>query len=359
MRPLNALEQHALDVLRAVNGSLSLKQIGQRCGLASVHDLKVALDTLTLRDLVERIDTGREVTFSALVAQAAAAAGTVISAPPAAALPPVAPKLHPAPTPVADSPASATASNGERVLSYLRNAPASGCTGREIFEALNLAQPAFSVAVRKLEAQGQVIRIGSRANAPLYSLSPSAEAALKTTAEACITAAAPPESNPGLASPAVQPIDTATSTAVPAARETHMAVTEPAGPRDGLSIFENVGAFEPAADELLAWHAQRAEHEAARRRQAAGEPAAVVFGDLNELMPPAFVLPDAMRNSGCDGGAPPVDAVTCVLIDTASYALWSDGRLEIDAGSDHVTLSQPATRALLDYLDRVCAIEQH
>ncbi|MCX7061359.1 MAG: hypothetical protein NTZ11_10765 [Gammaproteobacteria bacterium] len=328
MRALNAVEEQALTLLKAANGSLNLKQMAQRMGSTTAHDLKVALDTLTLRDLVERIDTGRDVTFAALVSQAPA---PVPPAPPSAArdVPTVATSASPT--------SSAAEQNCDRVLRFLKEADPEARTGREIFDALGITQSAFSLAVRALEARGQVIRTG-RHNAPLYALSPSAAVAL-TRSDDDSGSAVPAESTPGLANPAVQPIDTATSTAASAVCATLATVTEPAGPRDGLSSFEHAGDFEPAADELLAWHQQRAEQEAERRQ-------------------PAFALPNAMRNTGDDGAAD-LAVTGCVLIDTASFALWSDGRLEIDAGSDHVTLSQPATRALLDYLDRVCAIEQH
>ena len=148
-----------------------------------------------------------------------------------------------------------------------------------------------------------------------------------------------PNHPPGVTTPAAQAIDAEVSTPAPAVPDLSATVTVPAGPRDGLS-FPGELHFEPATDELLAWHAAAAERESARRQT---KRPALPFGDLNDL----FELPEAMRNTG-EPAAKRVNA--------ARYALWSDGRLEIDAGDQHWHLSQSATRSLFDYLDRVCAI---
>ncbi len=297
-----------------------------------------------------------------VAAPAAAPAPAPVPAPaPAAPLPAPAPEPAPAPMPApAAVPVVAHKAIGrprkyecvrDRVLQVVFESGEGGAKSLDVATVLEHDLEATKAALKQLRDKG-LLRLEGVVKTARWFITDAGRSRLGIAPQEVKT-----ESTPGVTTPAVQPIDTATSTAVPAAPPlSPRAVTEPAGPRDGL--FDPYADFEPAADELLAWHAQRAEHEAARRRQAAGESAAVVFGDLNELMPSTFVLPNAMRNSG-DADKAPLDVATSVLVDTASYALWSDGRLEIDAGDQHVTLSQPATRALLAYLDRVCAIEQH
>ncbi len=269
---------------------------------------------------------------TAEVLPAAAATPAPVSAQPAvvAAAEPLA---APAPSAVV------VASVRDRVLSYVaKHASADGCTSAIVASGIAHELEATKAAMKQLRDKG-LLRLQGRKRSARWFITPAGQQRLGT------------ESIPGVTTPAVQPIDTASSTAVLAARQTLTAVTEPAGSRDEPSFSISGHDFEPAGDELLAWHAQRAESEAARRQSALAGPAPA-FADLNEL----FEMPAAMRNTGED-----VDAgvATSVLIDSARFALWSDGRLEIDAGSDHVTLSPPAARALLDYLDRVCAIDPH
>ncbi len=338
MRALNQVERQVLALLQDYKSSLNLKQIGEQLVGIADHDLKVALDTLVLRDLVERIDTGRQVIFVALAP--AAPTSTTPAAPTAAAVPEPAAVQVPhtvAAMPLAIHKVSTTAhvhaELRDRVLQLVAESEEDGAKSQEVAQALMQDQEAIKTKLKSLRDKG-LLCVRGKALSARWFLTDAGRAHLGIKPLAATT-----EFTPGLANPAVQPIDTATSTAASAVCTTLATVTEPAGPRDGLSSFEHAGDFEPAADELLAWHQQRAEQEAERRQ-------------------PAFALPNAMRNTGDDGVAD-LAVAGCVLIDTASFALWSDGRLEIDAGSDHVTLSQPATRALLDYLDRVCAIEQH
>ncbi len=352
MRPLLAVEAEVLQLLRDAGGSVKLTALQKSSWLGAI-ELKAALDALQIRDLVERIDTGREVVYAALAAPAAATlqAAAIAAAPAAPAAASLARSVP--------AGSSACQENQKRIVAYLGTQPGYGAIGRQIFDALNITQSAFSQAVLKLCFADQVVRRGS-AGVPLYCLSPKAVEALglSATGEAAAAGTSTSEFPPALATPAVQPIDTATSTAVPAAQtDLPRAVTEPAGSRHELSDsdadVDPDSFFEADIDPLLAWHADRADKEAARREQQRQCPAA-----------PFLALPDAMRNTGqaipCSiGEIAEFDVATSLQIDSASYALWSDGRLEIDAGDQHIALSSSATRALIDYLDRVCAIELH
>jgi len=113
-------------------------------------------------------------------------------------------------------------------------------------------------------------------------------------------------------------------------------------------IQSTPGISTPAAQPIeatLDWHAASAEREAQRRNAA----------------PTAdFPLPDAMSNTGeWEPEATTELAATSALIEDAKFAIWSDGRLEIDAGDTHLTLSQATTRRLFGFLDQFSSIEAH
>ncbi len=158
------------------------------------------------------------------------------------------------------------------------------------------------------------------------------------------------ESSPGSSiAPAAQPIDAAVSTADPAGSTTSNPVTDPPGPRDssGPSIPDDADI--PGTP---AWHAARAEAEAERRSRPRSQS---TFGDINDLLTAASVLHDVAEAATQPFIEPDV-ATSIQISKDAAFALWSDGRLEIAAGDDFVSLTPGVTRALIRYLDHTCGV---
>ncbi|WP_273456373.1 hypothetical protein [Nevskia ramosa] len=221
----------------------------------------------------------------------------------------------------------------QRVVDVLA-AQAEPLSSADIAGLLGLERMAATTVLKELRDAGLVQTCGLKSGTRWFLTVAGSELASAPSKNAAT------ESHPGLAPPAAQPIDAGSSTAAPAARDTYTAVTEPAGPRDGLS-----SSADPALNATLDWHAASAEREAQRRNAA---PVA------------DFALPDAMSNAGeWEPEAISEPGATSVLVDDAKFALWSDGRLEIDAGDTHLTLTVAVTRQLFTFLDHVCAIDHH
>lgn len=158
------------------------------------------------------------------------------------------------------------------------------------------------------------------------------------------------ESSPGELAPAAQPIDAAVSTAEPAGSPTSNPVTVPPSPRDssGPSIPDDADI--PGTP---AWHAARAEAEAERRSRVSQQNA---FGDINDLLAASGFEAVIGLGKGVSYEPEPDVATSIQISKDAAFALWSDGRLEIAAGDDFVSLTPGVTRALIRYLDHICGV---
>lgn len=227
-------------------------------------------------------------------------------------------------------------STGQRALMDELMRLASSAPETQLADATGMTRYAAAHLLEALEEKDLVHREGQK-RTTRWSLTTQGRNYLAAASKADAPST---ELTPGISTPAALPIDADISTAAPAARETYTAVTEPAGPRDGPSSSIDPA---PTLDETLGWHEAAAQHEARRR-------AALQIG--------ALPLPEAMCNAGLwEPEALSKPGATSVLVDDAKFAIWSDGRCEIDAGVLHLTLSEEVTQRLFSFVGQFIAID--
>lgn len=355
---MSDLKQSLLDYITSNAHQVYVRKVWQQ--FAPEHSIAVinsALDSLTIDDMIERTEINGDAWYKATGRRAVIAS-----------VEPPQPKQRPAnqstSTNVPTRAMRTQVKVRQAVMKLLQESP-DGLSGPTIIDKLDISQTVFSCCIRALE-RGDVVTRSGPTNKLIYALKHR-----PTT-----------ESKPALSKPDAQPIDASKSTAAPAApADLPGAVKEPAGPRHGPSSNSTPDAVtvaegqsvqqQPAAaatqktpqPDIFA-ELRKAVHRAQDRRPPAviltfplpGAAPPPEFGDINDLISPTpvpqryQVLPEPRESE-------PADVVNSLHITQAKYALWSDGSFEIDAGDHHMTFSKTGFKALIDYLDQVCAID--
>ncbi len=226
----------------------------------------------------------------------------------------------------------------------------------DIGSFLTLSNVRTTSALKELKksVNGLVDNQGNKRSA-LWFLTEKSRAALEaipgnTQTPIPASALQPTESSPGSSAPAAQPIDAAVSTAEPAGSPTSNPVTVPPSPRDSSGPSISGAESIPGT---LSWHEARARAEAARR---SGLQPMGALGDTNDLITAAGLSTVDTDPARVEYEIAEDVATSVQISKDAAFALWSDGRLEIAAGNDFVSLTPGVTRALIRYLDHTCGV---
>ncbi len=249
----------------------------------------------------------------------------------------------------------------ERVLAWMAAQP-HAVKSQEIADGCGLTQQQVRDALKSLMAKKRVVLDGRGPSARWACIRPSPIDPARSAAH---------ESQPSL------------SQRVPPAEAAQAQVAENGASSEAVPAGESGSETEPSrsrkepfipvanVDAKVAFNEARAVAESSKRTQGevvltepsdrwklsrmaqmhAGEPAYEGLDELGDFLAGGEAPASIPRTAAEDAIA--------VLSDRCLAALWSDGSLQIDAGDVNLTLTPAATRVLIDYLDRVCAIDMH